>query len=270
MNNKFVISDIDGTLVNKNNIVPEINIEYIKKFQALNGTFSIASGRCLNSIRKNFEEISFNGPGILFNGCVVYDFEKDKVLNCCGVDETDSEKIIEFILNNEKYKTTGILIYTIDNTYSRRDNIILDELIEVEGGGFHENEEYEINSPWIKILFADVKPKLVELFEDIKNNFSLDKIDISFSHEYFMELLPKNINKGTAIEFLKYNSEFKNHIIYAIGDYYNDVEMLKKADVSVCPENAPDDIKEMVSAVLCSNNDGVVADLIKKIINGEL
>ena len=270
MKNKLIISDIDGTLINEDFIVPEINIEYIKKFQLLNGSFSVASGRCLNSIRKNFKDISFNGPGILFNGCVVYDFDNDKVINFESVDEIDGEKLINFVLTNEKYKTTGVLIFTIESTYSRRDNIILDKLIEVEGGGFHENEEYEIKSPWLKILFADIKPKLAELYEDIKKNFSLDKFDISFSHEYFMELLPKNINKGTAIEFLKSNSDFNNYKIYAVGDYYNDIEMLKKADVAICPENAPDDIKELASEVLCSNNDGVVAELIKKIISGEL
>lgn len=43
---------------------------------------------------------------------------------------------------------------------------------------------------------------------------------------------------------------FRMENVYAIGDYYNDTELLEAAGVSVVPENAPDDLKEQADLVV--------------------
>ena len=53
--------------------------------------------------------------------------------------------------------------------------------------------------------------------------------------------------------------------VYAIGDYYNDTELLEAAGVSVVPENAPDDLKEQADLVVGHCYQGAVADLIEEI-----
>ena len=50
---------------------------------------------------------------------------------------------------------------------------------------------------------------------------------------------------------------------FAIGDYYNDIYMLKAADISACPSESPEDIKESVDFVGCACRDGAVADFIE-------
>ena len=47
-----------------------------------------------------------------------------------------------------------------------------------------------------------------------------------------------------------------------MGDYYNDLEMIKKADVSAVPEDAPEDIKAYADFIAGSCEDGAVADFI--------
>ena len=47
-----------------------------------------------------------------------------------------------------------------------------------------------------------------------------------------------------------------------MGDYYNDVEMLRAADVSAVPMETPEDIKEIATKTLGSVKNGAVADFI--------
>ena len=51
-------------------------------------------------------------------------------------------------------------------------------------------------------------------------------------------------------------------VLYACGDNNNDEAMLKAADVAVCPANATNEVKAICHKCLCSNNEGVIADLI--------
>ena len=57
----------------------------------------------------------------------------------------------------------------------------------------------------------------------------------------------------------------KRKTLYAVGDYENDLEMLRASDVAVCPSNALDKIKDICDLCLCDNDTGVIADLIEYI-----
>ena len=54
----------------------------------------------------------------------------------------------------------------------------------------------------------------------------------------------------------------KNTILCTVGDYDNDLEMHSISDLPVCPSNANDVVKSICKLQLCSNDDGVIADLV--------
>ncbi len=47
-----------------------------------------------------------------------------------------------------------------------------------------------------------------------------------------------------------------------MGDYYNDLEMIKCADISAVPQDTPDDIKTYADFAAGSCENGAVADFI--------
>ncbi|NLA86727.1 MAG: HAD hydrolase family protein, partial [Clostridiales bacterium] len=53
--------------------------------------------------------------------------------------------------------------------------------------------------------------------------------------------------------------------IMAIGDYYNDLELIETAAVGAVPAGAPDDLKQCADLVVCSCENGAVADFIEYI-----
>ena len=61
--------------------------------------------------------------------------------------------------------------------------------------------------------------------------------------------------------------------MFAIGDYYNDLEMIKIADVGAALAESPDEVKAVAKKVVCEAKNGAVAEFIdylteRKIKNG--
>jgi hydroxymethylpyrimidine pyrophosphatase-like HAD family hydrolase len=58
--------------------------------------------------------------------------------------------------------------------------------------------------------------------------------------------------------------------VITCGDYENDIPMHRVADVSVAPANAHPDVKALCDHVFCSNDEGVIADIIEGIETGKI
>ena len=82
------------------------------------------------------------------------------------------------------------------------------------------------------------------------------------SNTIYFEMLPKGTTKGTALQKLcdMINVDISDTI--AVGDYYNDIELLKTAGLSVCVDNAPQEIKDFCHAVVPKCTDGGVGHLL--------
>ncbi len=74
----LLLSDLDGTLLNRKKTIPERNLEAIRRFTARGGRFTIATGRCPRSAERIAEAAGVNSPVVTLNGAVVYDFQADR------------------------------------------------------------------------------------------------------------------------------------------------------------------------------------------------
>ena len=88
-----------------------------------------------------------------------------------------------------------------------------------------------------------------------------------------MEIMPKGVNKGKALETICDMNDFSMENVLAFGDSQNDISMLEKAGIGVAMGNALKEVKEMADLVTLDNNSngiGIVIDqkvLGKKIDN---
>ena len=78
----------------------------------------------------------------------------------------------------------------------------------------------------------------------------------------YYEMLPPDVDKLSGINNLKKILGFEKGMIFAMGDYYNDIEMLKGADIAAVPKGTPDDISQYADFVAGTCKDGAVADFI--------
>jgi len=82
----------------------------------------------------------------------------------------------------------------------------------------------------------------------------------------YQELLPRDVNKGTGVRALRALPIYKGRTFIAVGDYWNDMELLEAADIPCCPENAIDEVKAVCAHVLPSHNGDAMAALIRDVI----
>ncbi len=261
----LVISDLDNTLLTAKKGIPSYNLKMIKKFQKLGGRFTIASGRSVESVSKYLDKIKLNAPAITYNGGVIYDFENGNILSREVLPES-SKQILQIILN--EFPDIGCEIMC-DNfrTYLVSENDYTFWHLTDEKLSYIDAPIEQIHNNWIKVLFADNNSKLIQLKKFCEDNIHNDEIEFVMTNDIYFEMMPKGVTKGNALKDLckLTGTQLSNTI--AIGDYYNDIEILKNAGLSVCVENAPEDIKKFCHITVPSCLDGGVGHLLAQIID---
>ena len=89
-----------------------------------------------------------------------------------------------------------------------------------------------------------------------------DRMDIFRSAPFFLELVPKGIDKAKSLTRLLTKINLTPADLIAFGDGYNDLSMLKLAGMGVAMENAAPEVRAEADYVTLSNEeDGVAAAL---------
>ena len=83
------------------------------------------------------------------------------------------------------------------------------------------------------------------------------------------EILARNTHKGTAVMKLAEILGIDPSHTGAIGDYFNDFEMLKSVGIPACCGQAPKELKNISEFVACHCNKGAVADFLEYIESKE-
>ena len=116
-----------------------------------------------------------------------------------------------------------------------------------------------------KCLAVGPKDKLIPLEAEAKELLG-DRIDAFRSSDFFLELVPKGIDKGAALGRLLELLGLTPEALIAMGDNYNDLGMLRLAGTSVAMGNAPEDIKAVASYVTRTNNEDGVAYALEELV----
>ncbi|MBQ3008825.1 MAG: Cof-type HAD-IIB family hydrolase [Oscillospiraceae bacterium] len=261
----LVISDLDNTLLTAKEGIPSYNIEMIEKFQKLGGKFTVATGRTVESVSRYLSDIKFNAPAITYNGGVIYDFENNSILYQTVLPES-AKKALDILLENFPDVGCEIMcdnfrIYLIkENEYTYWH--LVDEKL-----SYISTDLSQITNKWIKVLFADKNERLLEMKEFCENNINFDDIEFVMTNSIYFEMMPKNVTKGKALKKFCDLTNIPITNTIAVGDYYNDVEILKTAGLSVCVDNAPEDIKKLCHITVPACIEGGVGHLLAQIIN---
>lgn len=259
----LLVSDIDGTLLH-DGVIPQKNIDAIEWFKSEGGIFTIATGRAIAAAEYSYEISRANAPLIALNGSVIYDFKNKSFLYSKTLDSRCADIVFEIL---EKFPTVGAEFFNGLDIYLIRGNKGTKYHSEYEHFSFKDLPENYTSIPWEKVLFAFEDFETVELFGEYVKKFNLDycrfvNTCVSETARYF-ELLPAGANKGTAIKEMKRILGAKYS--FGIGDFYNDLELIRDADFGAAVYAAPDEIKQLANYVTCTCEDGAVADFINQI-----
>lgn len=263
----LVVSDIDGTLNNKLRQLPKRNREAINRFVLeCNGNFTLASGRNVQSMRKHFENLPIAGtPAVILNGAGVYDYNHEKMLHFDAINDHAMDLVFELYKRFPLLEIeilTDKMIYTLNSRIFARVMVRADKLHYINCK--HPEEIPREN--WGKVIFLGMPDlikrlrKYVDTLTDTRANFMSSSIS-SF------EMLNEGVHKGTGVMKIAELYGIERSHIAAIGDYFNDYDMLKTVGLPACCGQAPKAMHEIAKFHACHCNKGAVADLLEYIMN---
>ncbi|GHV30212.1 haloacid dehalogenase [Clostridia bacterium] len=253
----LVITDVDGTLLpDATACVPQLNREAAQEI-VRTGFLTIATGRSCGAAREVYRAINGNVPAILYNGSCIYDYANEETLfERCHPEHT-ADLILQVM---GKYKDCGILFSDVKDEYVVREDKYI-------AGYFERVKITESNAKpqdctrMLRVLVSCDEEKQDEIYEFLCGVIG-EELEVTKSARYFIEILPKGVSKGAALLKLIELIEVPMHNVFAIGDYYNDLEMLTVAGHPITVLSAPDDIKNVCKHVVHDPADGSLMDVL--------
>lgn len=262
--------DIDGTLMVDGKINPR-NIDKIEYFMKEGGCFSLSTGRTVGAVAPVLKQIKQVSPSVVANGCMLYDFENERVLDELFLDTKDyqiAEKVMEMGLNVGVEAHSGKNILTLYETAETRDHQEYEWL-----DGINVSFEAACKYRWNKVVYLFDNTDDLSAVKSMISKESTSSIFVDTSAEFggrkrnYYEQFPQGVSKYAALCRLCKIMHVEPGGLFAMGDYYNDLEMIKNADISAVPSGTPDDIKPFADYIAGSCEDGAVADFIEYLTN---
>lgn len=265
--NCLLASDIDGTLMENGYINPK-NLEKIEYFMREGGYFSLCTGRSVGAISSVLSSFKSLSPCVVANGCMIYDYQKEMILYQEIVPFKDYEivrDICDFPLDVGIEVHTGNRVLTVRRS-AETDAHQIYESLETTTVTFEETLKYD----WNKVLYTSdsletrekLKAYVLSRFGDCGCDFVETIVYVEGVPRYYFEQLPKAVSKASAIIKLAELLGIEKGSVYTIGDYYNDLEMIKLADIGAATSDAPEDVRKYADYVTCDCQSGAVADFI--------
>lgn len=265
-NNIFLLSDMDGTLINSKGQISNINKYALTEFTKRGGTFAVATGRTLNSCKQYLSELPINAPSIFYNGTILQNINNNIALKTLSL---PTKLLFNFLQECLIHcPNTCIELHTKDTFYIITPEEFDDPVIKRENLSFTRSNLVDLyNLDILKVQFYTTNIHTISWLHKFAKYMEMDKIAKYFtSWSSYFELIPKNASKGIMLENLRQMPRYKNKIFIAVGDFNNDIEMLLFADYGIAAQNATQKLKQVADIIGVSCDEHLLSHVINNII----
>ena len=263
MNYEMVVVDLDDTLLTDEHKITAKTLEVINKLKNKNVKITVATGRMYKSALPYIKKLGVKLPVISYNGAYVCNPLTHEVIYHKSIEKDLVNKIV---LEAEK-EDLHVNVYKEDNFYieERNEGVeIYEKVAGIRGKAIGKLSE-NYNDESTKLLL--VEPELAKKRHFI--NYFKDKygeeLEITESKNSFIELMAKGVSKGVALKNLANSLNINQEHIIAIGNGYNDLEMLNWAGLGIAVENAYKGVKKDADLIADTNNNEGVAKILEDI-----
>lgn len=264
---KILVLDLDGTLTNDNKIITPKTKEALEHMLSLGHQVVLASGRPTVGVLPVARELQlqrYDSYILSYNGGSILNCKTNEVI----YSRTLPDDIVPELFSLADKIPMGMMTYNDTGIIA---NMHHDEFMELEAGINHlalqhfENPLAQLNAPVNKCLGTtsiEKAPQVEKLFDERFGK----RISVSRSEPFFIELVPKGIDKAASLERLCELLHCSRNDMIACGDGFNDLSMIRYAGIGVAMENAQKPVREAADYITYSNNDDGIAHVIEKFI----
>lgn len=260
---KLVATDLDGTLLGSDKVIPEEIFALARAMRDKGILFVPSSGRSPYTLQANFAPIADMIDLICDNGAVA--MCKGEIIYSRPVPRDIVREVLEWSKNEDVHvllcgsQTT--YLENVDGTkyerhvkpyYFRR--VTRDELEQVED---------DVN----KIAICDLRNPRAGSFDRLVEMLG-GRAAACVSGDVWMDVMQNGIDKGKALTAIQKHRGITKDETVAFGDYYNDIPLLECARYAYVMRNANEDMYKYGNRIADSNDEGGVLKVIRTIVNG--
>lgn len=269
------VTDLDGTLLNTHNSINSYSIDTINSLVEQGMLFTYATARSLVSASAVTKGLCMKIPVIAYNGAFIFNSATAGIIASEGFQKEETDKVIDvlkkydisplvysFVKNMEKVSwVTGRENEGIQRYLSLRKRDKRLRPLDSEDGLYEGNMFY--------YTCIGEKEELQPIYEVFSNDgrYTCTLQQELYRSEYWCEIMPKKATKANAIQKLK--DLWHCDKVVSFGDAINDIPMFRISDECYAVENAVDELKEIATGVIGSNDSDGVAFWLKEHIEKE-
>lgn len=260
---RLVVSDVDGTLVDKEKRLTPETVAAVGRLRGRGIGFALISARPMSGIRPLLKQLGLDDDAGAFNGGTI--FRRDGTIVSR---ETVSGEVARGVVALADGLAVDTWVFADDLWYATDPN----------GPHTASERRASFQEPTVprdvaalldcadKVTFvSDDEALLHGLFERCQAAFGA-RATIAQSQTYYLDVTAPIANKGDGIAALAKAAGVPLAEVAAIGDQANDLPMLRRAGLSIAMGNAPEHVRAAAQRTTRANDADGVAHAIDTLI----
>lgn len=267
MSIRLIAVDMDGTFLDANKKYNQQRfLAQYQKLKQKNIHFVVASGNPLYTLQAYFPEIAHDLAFVAENGAYIVNQDQDVYYR--SFDSHALEAMLAILLPEFGQR---LILCAKDCAYIQHD--VSEEILKKLKIYFKNIKKVEdltkVQAPILKVTVSVIEQdhdlvKFLNQHEQITDNTKV--VSSGFG---FIDMIIPQQHKAFGLSLLQDLWNVSDAEILAIGDNYNDIEMLKKAKYSVAMDNAVDEVKKLARYIARDNNQEGVLDVLDIVLQDE-
>lgn len=263
---RLLVLDIDGTIAGRSNDIREPVKQAIGKVQAKGIPVAIATGRMYCSALRFHQAVGSTLPILAYQGAWIQDPATETLYQHLPVSRHTAEQLLDYFESEAWRSLLSIHFYINDRLYVRQitpETQLYAQRADIQPTPVGDLRRILSNEP-TKILALSHNSQIIDqLLGSLRQQYTPAELYLTKSVATFFEATHPAVNKGEAVRYLTEELlGLKPENVMAIGDNFNDVEMLEYVGLGIAMGNAPKEVQAIANWVAPSvEEDGAATAL---------
>jgi Cof subfamily protein (haloacid dehalogenase superfamily) len=258
---KILFIDIDGTLLTSDHKISSGTLSAIQRVRKVNKIKVIlTSARPPQAVKKIYSQLDLDSPVVYFNGALILQKNDSCLLHTATVNTSFlgviNNAAVQYKLSISFYKTDEWFSDNLNSWIDQEEQITGVKATIVNSNSQIEKWKNESEGPHKILLMGE--PRDIDLIEPVLKEHTGHQLNIYKSKPTYLEIMNGSASKKSAMLFLLEKYGLTDKDVMAIGDNYNDIEMLQYAGLGIAMGNSPEEVKAHARFITLDNDsDGI-------------
>jgi Cof subfamily protein (haloacid dehalogenase superfamily) len=260
---RLVVMDLDGTVRSRRLGIPPGVRAAVADARALGVRMCVATGRMWRSAEPWVHTLGADTPAILYNGGQILDFATQRTLYERRLPREAARAALALVRRDPELQPH---LYVDDRVYVERRHPLTDAYAADDGLTYEVVPSLDamLTHDPHKILIIGRPERLEALGREVREA-RLPAHAVQ-SEPVYLEILPPDVSKGTALAVMLAALGIAAAETIAVGDNWNDVEMIETAGLGVAMGQAPEGVRARASYVCGTAEEEGVREVIERFV----